>query len=113
MWHSITIEWYDFPDNIHSLSITTNLSDMYYEAIKRTWYEKEVESLWAYLNWKKLKDLEVFFDKILNELLTHPNKYKKMNPENWWWSYRWLCKNIMYLLIASREEPDLTLGDWY
>lgn len=111
MWHSINIKWYDFPDWIDSLSITYNLSPMYYEAIKKAGYK--IKSLGKYLNNQKCKDRVEFFWHLLNELLGNPKKYKKMNPDNGRWSYDWLVRNLTLLIIACREKPNGIINDWY
>lgn len=111
MWHDISVKWYDFPDSICTLYISYNLSDMYYLAFKNAWYD--ILSFWEYINWKKLKDLQKFLIDFRNELESKPKKYKKMNPENWWWSYDWLLRNINLLIVASYEKPNWTLYDSY
>ena len=120
MWHDISVGWYDFDDGIESLYITYNLSDMYLtynlsdmydKASRKVWYK--FDSLGAYLNWKKVWTLWGFFKDILIELLRDPKGYKKLNPENWWWSYDGLVKNITKLLIASKEHPKWKIYDSY
>lgn len=111
MGHSISVKHYDFPEGIVSVDITYNLSDMYYLACKNAWYN--VEHFWEYINGKQMKDLKQFFIDLRNELESNPKKYKKLNPENWWWSYDWLVKNLWRLIIAANEAPDEILEDWY
>lgn len=112
MWHTITIEWYDFVD-WYSIGITYNLSDMYSKAIENCWRDDNVPHLWEYLNGRKLKDAKDFLNDLLRELLSNPKEYKKYNPENGRWSYEWLCNSIMLLIIAAWERPDLKIEDRY
>jgi hypothetical protein len=111
MGHSITIENYTFPDNIYTIDITYNLSEMYSLALKNIW--KEELHLWDFLHWKKLKDVKDVLIELRNELEQNPTLYKKYNPKNWWGSYNWLLRNLNILIVASNESPNSIVHDFY
>ena len=107
MSHSLSIKG----DEDFNVGITYNLSEMYYLASKNAGHK--IDSLGEYLNEKKLKDIKSFLKDTLDELVAHPIKYKKLNPENGWGSYDSLVKSFMRLLIKANESPNSILEDWY
>lgn len=94
-----------------SISITYNLSDMYTLALKNI--DHIVDDFGKYLHGARTKDALPMFEKMFDELISHPEIYKPLEPDNGWGTYKGLCDKIYALIFACRKYPKARIYDWY
>lgn len=59
---------------------------------------------WIYhLHGQRVADTFPHFQAMLNELESHPQKYRAMNPENGWGDYDRLCALWRKILLRAKE----------
>lgn len=85
------------------LNYTYNVSSMY--------YDEDVfgESGIAKLDGMSGKEAISVITKALNGLHSDPNKFRAMNPENGWGSYKGALKVVCELLDWCIDEPNATI----
>ena len=96
-WKIHKIKW----DWIRDYNITHNLNKMAEEA-GLYYVLRRPEEIWVSM-WKEALPL---LEKWLKKLIAHPNKYKKLNPENGWWDYEWLVEFVKEYIFQVKENPD-------
>lgn len=72
---------------------------------------------WVYhLSGQRVCETLPRFQAMLDELESHPQKYRAMNPENGWGSYDSLCKKWREILPRAKEivesVPNATWWEW-
>jgi len=55
------------------------------------------------------KDIAELLDEGWNILLSEPDRFKQLNPENGWGNYDGLCKFVYEYRNACWNEPDATI----
>jgi hypothetical protein len=99
------------PVSVYEANITHNLGKMA-EAVELSngmtlyqvlWRPDEQEGL------KFARDISELLDEGWNILLSDPEKFKKLNPENGWGSYDGLCNFVYKYRNACWDTPDAEL----
>ena len=87
----------------NNFNLTYNLSPMLKAAGMPPW--KELKGMGA-------KEAGEIWDRTVIEMVTHPDKYIPMNPENGWGSYEQAIEVLGAMVTACRANPDAKIGGW-
>ena len=98
------------PVSVYDNNITHNLSKMASE-VKLSNGLTLYDVLWRpdEHELELAEDIAELLDEGWNILLSEPDRFKQLNPENGWGNYDGLCKFIYEYRNACWDEPDATI----
>jgi len=98
------------PVSVYDNNITHNLSKMASE-VKLSNGLSLYDVLWRpdEHELELAKDIAELLDEGWNILLSEPNRFKQLNPENGWGNYDGLCRFVYEYRNACWNEPDATI----
>jgi len=98
------------PVSVYDNNITHNLSKMASE-VKLSNGLSLYDVLWRpdEHELELAEDIAELLDEGWNILLSEPDRFKQLNPENGWGNYDGLCKFVYEYRNACWDEPDATI----
>ena len=98
------------PVSVYDNNITHNLGKMAL-AVKLTNGMTLYDVLWRpdEHELELAEDIAELLDEGWNILLSEPDRFKQLNPENGWGNYDGLCKFVYEYRTACWNEPDATI----
>ena len=98
------------PVSVYDNNITHNLSKMAFE-VKLTNGLSLYDVLWRpdEHELELAEDIAELLDEGWNILLSEPDRFRQLNPENGWGNYDNLCKFVYEYRNACWNEPDATV----